>query len=128
MHCTLVATHLVRITEPELKPNLHPPGTQAAKVVSRVDSIINSMVQKRATLMLKLVSAIKHHHVTKRDRQKHLAYMYRQRKSSLEQKKDRYKRWAKKCDVRAEAENGILDTLERLRGMLRSEFAKMAML
>ena len=124
-----VVTHLVRAMDVQLEKCLpKSPGTQAAKVVSRVDRIINSVVQKRATLMLKLVAEIKYHHVLKRDRQKHLAYMYRQRKSTSKGKRDRYKQWAKACDMKAEAETDILNTLDRLREKLRGDFWKMAML
>lgn len=82
--------------------------------MARIDKIMNTMIRKRAGLLKRLVGAIKYNHVIKRDRQRHLAYMYRQRKSSLVEKEKRYEQWAKTCEIRMQAEESVLRALQKL--------------
>lgn len=77
--------------------------------------------------MLKLVAAIKYCHVLKRDKQKHLAYMYRARRYQTKEQRDHYRQWAKSCDVKAEAGVEVLAALEKLGTKLRGEFSRRAM-
>lgn len=95
-------------------PELTASGTQAAKIIARIDKIMNRLIETNVTLIKKIMNGIKYEHVLKRDRQRMLAYMYRHRKSTSKGKRRRYEDWARKCDTRREAEQNILTRLAQL--------------